>query len=917
MTDRWRTIERVFHEALARPESERSVFVEASCGGDRELMRDVNSLLDHHNEETARLEGVLEPVMSHLFTNDVKQDHVPSGAMFGPYRIDSKLGEGGMGAVYIATDTRLDRQVAVKMVSRALAGTPDARARFLREARSAAALAHAHIATIHDLGETGERPWLVMEYVDGTPLRSKLLAGPVGEAALLRYAAQIAGALEHAHARQIIHRDIKPENILVTQDDNIKVIDFGLARPVRDESAPTSVQTQPHTFLGTLAYAAPELFSGGAVSARSDVYSLGVVLYEMACGEHPFARLTGPALISAILAGDRPKSKARNPLLSGSVAALIDRCMSCEAAGRFRNGAEVAAAIRNILRGEGYQQPDSAPACLAIMDFVNLGGSAAVDWLGTGIAETLSADLAKLKSVQIASRGRVQQAVRHVGDPQNDAAAAARMGNELGARWIVTGGYQQIGDRIRVTPKLIETSTGDVLSTEKIDGSWTDLFDVQDRVVAALLQTLAIGFGTTDRQKILPAETRNMLAYEHYIRGRQQMYQMQGKSLQAAIAHFEQAVALDPNYALAFSGLGTAHALQFIRTSDPEDVARASAHLERAIELDPELGEPYPWLANIRVRKNDPAGAVAAGAKAVELQPDLPEAHYFGRGLVYFLSECRLVDMRDGIAGLAETIRLEPKFHPAWIVFGAVAMFMGKHEDAAKLLSEAIRLEGEPDLVYRFVGARTMLAIALTRACDWDGARQQHLAALDALKSTDHIYRDTFRVLSTCGLGEIELRRGNERAALAHSRHAWQILKETPRIAGSARLLIRTSAGLSAAYTASGEPERARELMSNAIARLNTVIGNTATVTFECTLSHLYLALAVAAQRLGRIDEAAGFVQRARETGWRDLPWLLADPELRSLRDHAVFRAFVEELQSAPEAVLPMPVRFQSLSGRA
>ena len=288
-------IEAVFHAALEVPASERRAFLDRACAGDPDLLREVESLLQHSSGHTTAFNAAVQPVASDLLTTVRFESDLAPGSMLGPYRLDRKLGEGGMGSVYLATDSRLSRNVAVKVISRGLARTAEARSRFLREARAAAALSHANIATLHDIGETAEIPWLVMEYVNGVSLRSRL-TGPLSESTWMRYAAEIAAALEHAHARRIIHRDIKPENILITQDDRVKVIDFGLARALHDQPAASGTITQPNAFIGTPTYAAPELLTGGTASARSDVYSLGVVLYEMACGEQPFARLTGHAL---------------------------------------------------------------------------------------------------------------------------------------------------------------------------------------------------------------------------------------------------------------------------------------------------------------------------------------------------------------------------------------------------------------------------------------------------------------------------------------------------------------------------------------------------------------------------------------------------------------------------------------------
>jgi serine/threonine-protein kinase len=900
--------QRIFDRAVTLAVSDRREFLRRACRGDASLLADVETLLQEHDARTSRFEAAIGPVAARVLAPRAEDERLEPGSMLGPYRIEGKISQGGMGVVYRAHDTRLDRDVAVKVVARAVAGTADARARLLREAKSAAALSHPNIATLFDCGQTGESPWLVMEYVVGTSLRSRLRAGPLDPRALSNYAMQIAAALEHAHARQIVHRDIKPENILVTDDETIKVIDFGLAKRVsRDRPAQDAI-TADATFVGTLAYSAPELFSGGSATARGDIYSFGVTLYELACGEQPFGNPSSLRLIAAILAGDYVAVESRNAGLPPGLCALIARCMSRDPSDRFRDGAELLIALRRAAMGEPVQEEAPAPPRLAVLDFVSIAAPGDMEWLGTALAETLSAELARIKSITVATRARVLQAARRIGDPMQAPSAAIALGKELTCRWILTGGYQQIGERIRVTPHVIDAATGNVLSIEKIDGHRDDVFDLQDRVVSALLKALTIGFDSEDR-KIVPAETRNMLAYEHYVRGRQHAYRMDGKSLGVAIHHFEQAVELDADYALAYAGLGTAHALHFLHTSDPDDARRASLHLERAIELDADLGEPYPWLTHARIRRNDPAGALAAARKGVELQPDLFLAHYFLGSMQYMIAECRLTDPREGLPSLAESIRLEPRYQASWVQLGALTMFVGGHDAAIPVLLEAIRMERDPDAttMYRFLGGETLLGIALMRSAQWEAARARLLASLDALKSVDHVYRDTFRTLSLCALGDVELRCGGADPALAHLRHARRLVKEAPRTAGSARLLIRASTGLAAAYAAAGNRARARELVDEAQAQLESVSAQIATTTFECGLAQLHLGLAVAELRLGRVDDAAAHLARAREKGWSDRAWILNDPELRPLHDHDTFVRVVREMDAEPPPEMPLP----------
>jgi TolB-like protein/tetratricopeptide (TPR) repeat protein len=909
---RWHTVEAIFQQALDLPGSERDRFLEEACGLDGTLLADVRSLLAQCDAQTTRLESAVRPVASDLFRFDGPSEEPPPRGLPDHYRIERRVGAGGMGTVYQAVDTRLGRSVAVKFLAPKLANAPDSRSRFLREARCAAALSHPNIAVVHDIGDTGETAWIVMEYVSGTTLRSRLMAGPLPAPALLRYGIQVADALEHAHARRIVHRDLKPENVLVDNDDRVKVVDFGLARAFGETADERDSITQPSVFVGTLRYAAPELFAPGSASARSDVYSFGVMLAEMACGDHPYARLSGPALVAAIVSGEPAFRADAHPELQNGLAALIERCIARQAALRYADGAELAAALRAV--GSGTEIESAAPSapCVAVFDFTNVGGASEAEWFGTGIAETLTADLAKLKAVRIASRARVQQVRGRFGDPSKDEGAARALGRELGARWIVTGGVQRAGDTVRVTPLLIDTERGEVIPAGKIDGRWSSVFELQDRVVESLLNSIEVRFGTTDQHRIIPAETRNLMAYEHYVRGRGEMYRMKPDSLDRAMSHLEQAIGLDPNYALAYSALGTCLALRFIRTSNPEDVIRCSTHLERAIELDPELGEPYTWLANIRVRRNDPAGAVAAGMKAVEMQPDIAESHYFYAGLCYMIAETRLGDLRRAPQHMLEAIRLQPRMHASWIVLGALAIFVGKYNEAIQVLTRALRLSTTDDLLYRFEGAHTLLAIAHTRCADWEQARRWHTQALDVLRDSQHIYGPTFRILSACGLGDLELLSGNFQQALAYYRQARRIVRESPRIAGSARLLARATAGLAAGYGAAGDLSRGRELLDEAASQVKACVGQTVSVTFECGLAHLFLTVAAAEVRLGSNDAAAGYIRRAQDAGWMDAAWLTTNPEFQPLLEHADFNAVVESLRVQDPIDIPLPPQLQT-----
>jgi len=451
----------------------------------------------------------------------------------------------------------------------------------------------------------------------------------------------------------------------------------------------------------------------------------------------------------------------------------------------------------------------------------------------------------------------------------------------------------------------MHVSTCEIEQSETIDGRWDALFEVQDQAAEWLFGALGQLSGEAATAVQASAETRNVGAFEQYAKGRQNMYEMRPGALAVAIQHFEQAIAVDPGYALAYSALGTSCMLEFIRTSDREDLRRAAGYLKRATLIDPELGEPYPWLCNLLLRDNDPAGAFAAARKGVGMQPDLPEAQYFFGAAQYMAAEYEQADLQRGVEALTEAIRLQPKFQAAWLLLGAAAAFGGQHQTAIRILGETIRMSAEPDLVFRFVGARTLRATAWMRSGDWSKARAEFESAVEAAKTEpEHLYRECFATLNAIGLGDVAQRTGDVAAARAHFRRAWRAVKETPRIVGHSRLLIRTAAGLAGAYATSGDRDRASELARDATAQLEEVTGNYPSLTFECSLPQLQISMAAVMLRLGEVDAAESHLRRAKESGWRDRQWLLVDPELDSLRQRPLLMNWIEELKAVPPLIV-------------
>jgi TolB-like protein len=438
---------------------------------------------------------------------------------------------------------------------------------------------------------------------------------------LTDYTVQIADALEHAHGRGVLHRDIKPGNVVIRTDGRVKLLDFGLAKLLEAGDETRSVVTAPGTWMGTLQYCAPEVLRGHEADRRSDLYSLGVVLYQMSCGRLPFEGLDGHALVSAILSGQPRAVKLSNPLIDTALEHFIGRAIAVDPDKRPQSAAEFS---RTLHPDGGSVAPLAAVQAvpvLAVLDFQNVSDDRDADWLGTGLAETLTADLKKLKLVSVISRERVQEAARRHRFPDAGHSQLIELGKELGVRWLVVGSYQRAGWRLRILPRVIEVATGEEAASAKIDGSWEDVFALQDRVVAEVMAGLEVKIDSSAMERIAAPETLQLEAYEQYAQGRQEFYQFGKESFERARQHFERAVALDPRYALAHAALGATHAMRYIHRTDPADLDRSARYSERALELDPELGEPYPWLTYAYMRQGKVDQAIRTGHKESKSSP--------------------------------------------------------------------------------------------------------------------------------------------------------------------------------------------------------------------------------------------------------------------------------------------------------
>jgi serine/threonine-protein kinase len=562
--------------------------------------------------------------------------NLSSGHRLGPYEILAPLGAGGMGEVYRARDTRLGREVAVKVLPPEVAEDPGRRRRFEQEAQAASALNHPAIITIHDIGQEAGVLYVVFELVEGETLRAALSAGPVSRAKAIDWALQISRGLSAAHERGIVHRDLKPENLIVTRDGRMKILDFGLAKVVpgfgetAGTTAPTLTHaTEPGVVLGTIGYLAPEQARGRPADPRSDVFAFGAIVYEMVSGRRAFSGESPADTLTATLRETPRGLEDPDGSFPPDLAPILRRCLEKEPARRFPTARELEFALENLKPAFPASVSNAARTgrrAVAVLPFKSLSRTSEDAHLGVGLADATITELSRIRSLLV----RPTAAILRYRDRPVDPQAAGR---ELEADAVVDGSFQSAGARLRVTVQLIETADGRPLWGTKIDASLEDVFAMQDEVSRRIVEALQVELTPADEHRLAAAALPASPAHELYVKGRVHLFsESHLTEVNAAIECFEKALELDPGSTLAMVGLADAWTrLSF--SFDPEGgwYEKAEALCERALALAPELPEGRYLRGRMlwNPRKGfDHAGAMREFAAAIAARPSLGEAHH-------------------------------------------------------------------------------------------------------------------------------------------------------------------------------------------------------------------------------------------------------------------------------------------------
>ncbi len=752
------------------------------------------------------------------------------GRRLSHYLIEQRLGAGGMGEVYRALDLALGRPVALKLL-RYDATLTDAqsalrRDRLVREARASARLQHPAIATFFEAGEDEGQVFLALEYVAGETLRQRIARGPLPVAEAILIASALLEALTHAHAAGLVHRDIKPENVMLPEGGGVKLLDFGLARPFEvDASAVTRVEslvTEDGIVLGTPGYLAPEQARGERADPASDVFAVGIVLYEMLAGRPAFSGGTARERLEAVRKG--VAVPALPPEIPDLLVQIVARAMEREPGARFQGAGAFLRELR-LLRDEIPAAPLShdPAATLAVFDFLNQSRDSDADWIGGALGENLNSDLANLAGVALLPRAKVARAraeVRLTGaemsDPDQETRAVAQ---RLGCRWSLAGAFERRGDRLSVRVRVAEVATEDVVHAEVAEAPVSDLFDLQEKLTAGIRRALEAclhprgprsemttfaRWGGRAREE---AERPRLAAFEAHARGRQLWLRLEKGAFDEARLRFEEAIRVDPTYAPPFAGLASIHAMRFTFRTDPAELDSAMGYARRAIELDPRLGEPHVWLCYALARTWRMEEALEESRRVMELEPSNGQGPYFGG--------CALLVLRrldEAVQWLQKTVVIEPSFGFSLLALGWAHLESGRPEEAIWCLEQARIYETHPLRTGPTTGVAAYLGEARRRQGRLDEARALAMEGLAAVERTDHMYRDTFRAFALATLGRTALDQGDLESARAAFSQLCAHVEGRSRTLGGGHYLTQALAGRAAAGEGEAHYERAKSL---------------------------------------------------------------------------------------------------------
>ena len=743
--ERWQKIKSIFDDALKYAPNERVRFLYEACDDD-EVRREVEELLSSFDHA----DNFMDKPAARKFANMIvgAKENLAMGERISHYEIIEQIGVGGMGEVYLAQDTKLKRKVALKLLPAELTNNIERLRRFDQEARAASALNHPNILTIHELGASGYTHFIVTEFIEGESLRERISQNQVELSEVLETAIQITSALAAAHEAGIIHRDIKPDNIMIRRDGLIKVLDFGLAKLIEDgeinlnTEAETKmlVNTMPNVIMGTVNYMSPEQARGLETDTRTDIFSLGTVLYEMLTRRQPFTGKTVSDVIAAVLKNDPEPPCNFNREIPTELERIVSKTLAKDREERYQTAKDLLVDLRRLKKqieiqteiertaspnktknenvteilatqptlsveyitseikghkrgvavvlsvlllaaiGLGYwyffyRSSNATIESIAVMPFVNESGNADVEYLSDGMTESLINTLSQLPKLNVKARSSV---FRYKGKETS----LRQIAKDLNVQTILTGRVVQHGDQLTLSWELVDAKTEDVIWSEQYKRKLTDLVALQTEIARDVSNKLKIKLLTRNY-------TENAEAYRLYLLGRFYWNKRTAEDMRKSIEYFQQAIAADPNYALAYAGLADSYAFVpgYIKERK-EALPKAREAALKALSLDDRLAEPHATLGYLYTCDFQFVEAEREFKRAIELDPNYAPARQFYGNLLTYIGK-----HKEAIAESRRALEIEPLSLPINQDYGGSLLYARRYDEALEQLKKTVELD--------------------------------------------------------------------------------------------------------------------------------------------------------------------------------------------------------------------------------
>jgi TolB-like protein/Flp pilus assembly protein TadD/predicted Ser/Thr protein kinase len=740
MSVRFRKVEQLYHQALEKPEADRTSFLDEACAGDESLRLEVEELLACNERAGRFMEVPAMDVAARMMAR--ARTALEPGSQIGQYEILSLLGSGGMGEVYLVRDTRLDRKAAMKILPPELAADQDRMRRFMSEAKAASALSHPNVATIYEIGEADGIHFITMEYVEGETLDSTIHGQPLEKGALLNLATQIVSAVEEAHRKGVIHRDIKPANIMITSSRQVKILDFGLAK-ITGQEKPTDPggREEPGTssgiVMGTAQYMSPEQVVGRRVDCRTDIFSLGVVLYDMATGRLPFNATATTGVVDRIL-HSQPEAMARfNYDLPVELERIVRKCLEKDPALRYQSAGELlidlkrlstsasasesprgrhsakwlrvtaAAMLISVAGGTGgyvawrhfgfQARPPAGRIMLAVLPAENLSGDPAQEYFSDGLTEELIAKLGNMQPERLGVIARTS-----VMPYKHGRAGIDEIGGRLGVDYVLETSVRRDSNRLRITAQLIQVRDQTHLWAETYQRNLPDIFAIQSDVAGRVARSLAVELLPAAKAGMERMPTRNPEAYDAYLKGLYWWNRRTEAALRKSIDFFQQAIEKDPTYAAAYSGLANSYSVlgnnQFLPGDETYPKARASAQM--ALRLDERLAEAHASLAKVMEDYDwNWTGSEAEYRRAIELNPGYATAHQWYAVLLMLLGR-----QDESLAQIRLARQLDPLSTRIDANVGLLLYYAHRYDEAIREIRKVLDLDPNTPFARAYLG---------------------------------------------------------------------------------------------------------------------------------------------------------------------------------------------------------------------